>query len=130
HKMTLSEFEALSDSFSWSRYFAVLQAPPVPNLNVATPDFFKGQESLLKSTPMDVWKTYFSLHLVTSQANMLPPDFDKTSFAFFGTFLTGTKEQKPRWRRCTSYADGDLGEALGKAYVQRTFGEEGKQRTL
>jgi len=130
HKMTLSEFEALSDSFSWSRYFAVLKAPPMPSLNVATPDFFKGQEALLKSTPMDLWKTYFSLHLVTGQANILPPDFDKTSFAFFGIFLTGAKEQKPRWRRCTAFTDADLGEALGKAYVQRTFGEEGKQRTL
>ncbi|MDQ1471116.1 MAG: putative endopeptidase [Bryobacterales bacterium] len=130
HKMSLAEFEALSDSFSWSRYFAILQAPPMDKLNVAVPDFFKGQEALLKSTPIETWKTYFKLRLITGQANLLPPDFDKTNFAFYGTYLTGTKEQKPRWRRCTSWADADLGEAVGKAYVQRTFGEEGKQRTL
>ena len=29
-----------------------------------------------------------------------------------------------------SAVDGDLGEALGKAYVELTFGKEGKQRTL
>ena len=130
HKMTLAEFESLSDSFSWSRYFAILQSPPMESLNVAVPDFFKGQEALLKKTPLDTWKAYFKLQLVSGQANLLPPDYDNAHFAFYGTYLTGAKEQKPRWRRCASWADGDLGEAVGKAYVQRTFGEDGKQRTL
>jgi putative endopeptidase len=130
HKMSLPEFEALSDSFSWNKYFAILKTPPMDKLNVAVPDFFKGQEALLKSTPLSTWKNYFTLRLLTSQANLLPPDFDKTNFGFYGTYLTGVKEQKPRWRRCTTWTDADLGEALGKAYVQRTFGEEGKQRTL
>src|SRR4029077_7504933 len=35
-----------------------------------------------------------------------------------------------RWRRCVAMADRDLGEALGQAYVDRTFGAEGKQRML
>jgi putative endopeptidase len=130
HKMKLSELEALSDSFSWSSYFAVLQGPRMDILNVAVPEFFKTQEALLKSTPLETWKAYFTLHLISSQASLLSTDFDAAHFAFYGTFLTGVKEQKPRWRRCTSWADGDLGEAVGKAYVQRTFGEEGKQRTL
>src|ERR1019366_7313043 len=44
--------------------------------------------------------------------------------------LTGAKEQKPRWKRCVRATDGEIGEALGKAYVDLTFGREGKQRTL
>ena len=47
-----------------------------------------------------------------------------------GKYLTGAKEQRPRWKRCVAAADGDLGEASGKAYVDLTFGAEGKQRTL
>ena len=130
HKMKLSEFEALSDSFSWNRYFALLATPPMESLNVATPDFFKGQETLLKSQSMDTWKTYMALHLIQGQAMLLPARFDSETFAFYGKFLTGAKEQKTRWKRCVAATDGDLGEALGKAYVDRTFGAEGKQRTL
>ncbi|MES1257182.1 MAG: M13 family metallopeptidase N-terminal domain-containing protein, partial [Acidobacteriota bacterium] len=130
HKMKLAEFEALSDSFRWSRYFAIMQAPPMESLNVAVPDFFKGQEALLKATPIDVWKSYLTLRLVSGQAMLLPAPFDKENFAFFGKFLTGAKEQRPRWKRCVAATDGDLGEALGIAYVARTFGAEGKQRTL
>src|SRR5665213_4170092 len=130
HKMKLTDFEGLADSFSWSRYFATIQAPPMENLNVTSPDFFKGEETLLKGEPLNVFKTYLTLHLAQSQAMLLPARFDTENFSFYGKFLTGEKEQKARWKRCVAATDGDLGEALGKAYVQRTFGAEGKQRTL
>ena len=52
------------------------------------------------------------------------------NFAFYGKTLTGAAEQTPRWKRCVQATDSDLGEALGKAYVDRTFGAEGKARTL
>ena len=55
---------------------------------------------------------------------------DEETFAFYGKTLTGAKEQRPRWKRCVDATDGDLGEALGKVYVERTFGAEGKARTL
>jgi endothelin-converting enzyme/putative endopeptidase len=130
HKMKLAEFEALADSFNWSRYFAIMQAPPMESLNVAVPDFFKGAEALLKSQPLDVWKDYFSVHLVDGQAQFLPKQFDEANFGFFGNFLTGAKEQKTRWKRCVASTDGDLGFALGRFFVEQTFGAEGKQRTL
>ncbi len=130
HMMTLAQFEGLSDSFAWSKYFAVLEAPKMDKLNVVVPDFFKAQEALIKSQPLAVWKTYLKLHLVSSQSQLLPTAFDKEVFAFEGTFLNGVKEQKARWKRCVRATDGDLGEALGKAYVEKTFGSDGKQRTL
>jgi putative endopeptidase len=76
------------------------------------------------------WNAYLTFHVIHSQAAMLPTKFGDENFAFYGKFLTGAKEQKPRWKRCVAAADGDLGEALGKAYVDQTFGKEGKQRTL
>lgn len=130
HPMTLVKFESLQDSFAWSRYFAGLDIPKIENLNVVAPDFFKGEEDLLKTEPIAVWKTYFKLHLVSAESQMLPKAFDSEVFAFEGTYLTGTKEQKARWKRCVRATDGDLGEALGKAYVEKTFGAEGKARTL
>jgi endothelin-converting enzyme/putative endopeptidase len=130
HKMKIAEFEALADSFSWSLYFTTLQTPPMQSLNVAIPAFFKGEETLLKTVSMADWNTYLTFHLIHSQAAVLPTKFTDENFAFYGKYLTGAKEQKPRWKRCVRATDGDLGEALGKAYVDLTFGREGKQRTL
>ncbi len=39
-------------------------------------------------------------------------------------------ELEPRWKRCVKATDENLGMALGKLYVDRTFGAEGKERTL
>jgi endothelin-converting enzyme/putative endopeptidase len=130
HPMTMAEFRSLSDSFDWTLYFSEIKAPQMSKLNVAAPDFFKGQEQLLKATSMDDWKTYLTFHLLHGQAAMLPTPFNKENFAFFGKYLVGSQEQRPRWKRCVQATDGDLGEALGKAYVDRTFGAEGKQRML
>ena len=130
HMMKMSEFRALADSFNWSKYFATLGAPKLDVLNVAAPDFFKAQEQLIKSQPMEVWKSYLILHLTRSQSRVLPKSINETVFAFYGKYLTGAKEQRARWKQCVSSTDGDLGEALGKAFVDRTFGAEGKQRTL
>jgi len=130
HKMALRQFEALEDSFNWSVYFATMQTPKIDNLNVAVPDFFKGEEQLLKTVSMADWSNYLTYHLLTGTGIMLPSKLDDENFAFYGKYLTGQKEQKPRWKRCVREADGDMGEALGKAYVDLTFGKEGKERTL
>jgi endothelin-converting enzyme/putative endopeptidase len=130
HKMAPKEVSALSPSFNWTRYLAGVGAPPITAVNVGVPEFVKGMESLLQQRSLDDWKTYFTWHLLRTAAPVLPSAFVNESFNFNGRVLTGAKELRPRWKRCVTYTDGDLGEALGQKYVDRTFGAEGKQRTL
>ncbi len=130
HKMKLAEFEALMPALDWNTYLASMQSPKMDSLNAAVPDFFKGEEALLKATPVSDWQSYIIFHIVHGQAPALPKGFRDENFAFYGKYLSGQKEQKPRWKRCVRSTDGDLGEALGKAYVDLTFGKEGKERTL
>jgi predicted metalloendopeptidase len=69
-------------------------------------------------------------HYVHTEAHLLSKAFSMENFNFFRKTLTGATEQQPRWKRCVAYADGDLGEALGKLYVERTFPPDAKARTL
>ena len=130
HKMTRAELAALSPNFAWEKYFADLGAPSFTSLNVANPDFMKSMNGLLDSVSLDDWKTYLRWHVAHANANMLPKRFEDENFAFFSKELQGTKEQPPRWKRCVRAVNGDLGEAVGQAYVAATFGAEGKARTL
>ena len=52
------------------------------------------------------------------------------NFNFNGRILQGTKELLPRWKRCVSATDRQLGEALGQIYVQKYFPPEAKARAL
>ena len=130
HPMKRGDVAGLAPSFHWDRYFTGSAAPAFQAVVVAWPDFFKGVEQQLQKAPLDDWRTYLRWHMLHSAAPLLPAAFVKENFEFFGKTLTGAKEMRPRWKRCVDYADNQLGEALGKAYVQRTFGAEGKERTL
>jgi putative endopeptidase len=130
HKMTEQELASLTPAFAWPRYFAGVGAPSVRSLNVAVPAFFKEMQALIGQAPLEKWKTYLTWQLVHASAPLLPTPFVNENFAFYGRILTGAKELRPRWKRCVAMTDADLGEALGQQYVDRTFGVEGKQRTL
>ena len=130
HKMPVSELQALSPAFDWNRYFAAIPSPKFSDLNVGMPDFFKGMSMLIDTTSMEDIRTYITWNVLHEAAPMLPRAFVNENFAFYGKALTGQKELRPRWKRCVAYTDEALGEALGIAYVDKTFGPEGKARTL
>jgi putative endopeptidase len=44
--------------------------------------------------------------------------------------ITGQREQRPRWKRCISYADKNLGELLAQPFIARAFAGESKQAAL
>src|SRR5450432_1069354 len=128
HNMTRRELETLSPSFRWKEYFSRAGQPGLQSLNVAAPGFFKGLDATLKQENLDSWKAYLRWQLVSANAPYLSAAFVNANFDFFGKTLTGTQQLQPRWKRCVSYVDSDLGEALGQAYVRRAFPPEAKQR--
>ncbi|MCC7176479.1 MAG: M13 family metallopeptidase [Bryobacterales bacterium] len=130
NKLSRKELASLSPSFAWDRYFTGRTAPGFDSLNVQNPEFFRALESLVKSRTVDDWKAYLSWHLLHLAAPTLPRAFVEEDFDFFGRTLGGQKTQRPRWRRCIDAVDGDLGEALGQKYVEKSFPPDARQRML
>jgi putative endopeptidase len=67
-------------------------------------------------------------YFINTTAPFLSSKFDNENFDFYGRYLSGTKEQQPRWRRCVTATDNNLGEALGQAYVKKNFPPESRAR--
>jgi putative endopeptidase len=130
HKMTAAELQALTPGFDWRRYFDGIGAPKVVSLNVTQPDFMRAVSALLAATPLEDVRIYLTWQLAHANAPVLPTSFVNENFRFYGTALSGTPQLRPRWKRCVEYTDGDLGEALGKAYVREAFGGTAKADTL
>jgi len=129
HKMKVAELDALAPNFDWKGYYAVAPYPAFEILNVDTPDFFKGINEQLKSETLDNWKTYLRYHIVDAASPYLSTGFVNEQFDFYRKYLRGAKEQQPRWKRCVSYTDRGLGEALGQVYVAKVFSPELKAST-
>jgi len=130
HKMDLAALKALIPNFDWQTYYAQLQYPQFPILNVSAPAFFKKLNAELASEPLANWKTYLRFRVVDLASPYLSANFVQENFDFYRGYLRGAKEMQPRWKRCVQYTDRDLGEALGQAYVKKVFSPELKQSTL
>ncbi|MEK7857504.1 MAG: M13 family metallopeptidase [Elusimicrobiota bacterium] len=130
HKMTLDELAKLAPGFDWPRYLTALDAPRVRSLNVVAPEFLRQASVMTASVPLSDWKAYLRWQLLRAKAPLLPKAFVDENFDFYGKQLTGAKELRSRWKRCVDLTDRDLGEALGRRYVEKTFGAKGKKRML
>src|SRR5260370_30674599 len=75
----------------------------------------------LKEVTISDWKIYLRWHLLNAAASWLSQPFVDEDFNFKGRVLQGTKELLPRWKRCVSATDRQLGEALCQIYVEKYF---------
>ena len=130
HQMSKQELSALSPNFNFDQFFTEVNAPNFSVINVAVPDFVKAFSRLVSTRSMADLQDYLVWHYLNASAPLLTKPFVEANFEFYGRALLGTKELKPRWKRCVNATDDELGEALGQRYVEKTFGKEGKQRTL
>lgn len=75
------------------------------------------------------YEIYLRWHTAHAAAPYLAEDFVNENFKFFSKTLRGVPQLRPRWKRCVSLVDDQLGEALGQEFVARAFSPELKQKT-
>ena len=128
HPMSATELAALTPRIGWPQYFrSIGLTKPVKKVNVAEPAFMKRVDSLLQATPLATWRAYLTYRAISEAAPWLSTPFVQEDFTFRSRF-TGARALLPRWKRCLREADGDIGEALGQAYVAKTFPPEARAR--
>jgi putative endopeptidase len=93
---------------------------------VRQPSFLEGLGALLTSEHLEAWRDWLSWNIIHSAAPFLPAAFVSENFDFYGRTLTGTPEQRERWKRGVSLVEGSMGEAVGRIYVERHFPENAK----
>jgi len=127
HKTTFADLQKMTPHFPWAAYYKAANVT-AGDLNVAEPKFLAEFDRQLASTPIADWKVYLQWHLANAAASSLSDPFVQEDWEFNGKFLSGAKEMKPRWKRCVESTDRQLGEALGKKYVEKYFPPEAKAR--
>ena len=123
---TQPDFAAKAPGLDWAEYFRAAGLGKQTSFIVWQPEAFTAESALVASTPLDSWKDWLAYHLIEAYAAELPKAFDDERFAFFGTALTGTPQQRPRWQRGVALVNSNLGDAVGQIYAQRYFPPEAK----
>ena len=122
----LDEFKGID----WESYRAAINYPKdIDTVNVAQLDPLHEVEDVLANTSLDDLKAYMEIHVIKAYAGFLSDDFTDRMFEATKA-IAGVQEQQPRWKRAVSTISGNLGETIGKLYVQKYFPETSKQRVV
>jgi endothelin-converting enzyme/putative endopeptidase len=130
HKMDGLGLRALAPGFDWDAYLQRVGVGKLDTFNVTEPEFFKEVEKQIAGRSLDDIKTYLSWHVAKEASPYLSSPFVDASFEFFSKTLRGVPQLRPRWKRCVTLVDAQLGEALGQEFVSRAFAPKLKEDTL
>ncbi|HET9638797.1 MAG TPA: M13-type metalloendopeptidase [Allosphingosinicella sp.] len=125
NKMTLAALAKSAPGFDFAAYARGVGAG-AGDLIVAQPSALKGIAAVVARAPLQVLKDQLLVRSLDTYSEYLPAKFDKEAFAFYGTMLSGTPEQEPRWKRGVTFVTNALSDEVSQIYVQRYFPPETK----
>jgi len=131
NRMTPAKLTALcKGGVDWPRYLQLVGKPHPKALNIDSPPALANTARVLGEATAEDLRAYLRWHVGRSCAPHLGAAFVAAHFDFFDHTLSGTKEQKVRWKRAMSMVEEALGEAVGQLYVAQYFNADAKQRAL
>ena len=127
---TLKQLAAKYPSIDWKAYLEAGQLAEAPFVSVSQPSYVAAATRMIRSEPLDVWKTYLRVHLMDALALELPGDVRDARFQFHGVAMNGVKADRPRWERAVGSVNDAMGEAVGQIYVSEYFPPAYKARMV
>jgi putative endopeptidase len=130
NKTTIEELKTQYPNINWQGYFESIgvdkKNPTV--IVVSQPLFFAELDRLMTTTDIKTTRNYLKWKAISNASGSLSNKFSEEAFRFYGSVLTGSKEQKPRWKRSVNASNGAIGELVAQEYVKVAFSEESKKR--
>ena len=118
---TRADFAANAPGIDWAAFFAAARLDQQPRFAAYHAGSIPKLSALVAGQPLEAWKDWLAFHQINANADVLPSKLDAARFAFYGTALQGTKEQRPRDKRAQTAINAWMGDALGKLYVEKYF---------
>jgi putative endopeptidase len=123
-----TELGAKMPGFDWALFLKTVGIGDLKTVIATQPSALQGAAKLVSSEPIETWKDYLTFKIIKDAAPFLSKAFVDEDFAFDGPILSGTPQNKERWKRGVDVINETLGEAVGEIYVARYFPPEAKAK--
>jgi putative endopeptidase len=123
-----AKLSTFAPGFDWSAFLAGADLSSAKRVIAAENTAFPKIAAVYGATDLETLKAWLAFTIVDQAAPYLSKDFDQARFEFRQKTLSGTPAQQPRWKRAVGVVDNNLGEALGKLYVEAYFPAENKAK--
>jgi putative endopeptidase len=122
----VADLPKLAPGFNWDAFLAGAELTAAQRVIVQENTAFPKIAAVYARTDVDTLKAWLAFTVVDQAAGYLSKDFDQAKFEFRNKTLSGVPAQQPRWKRGVNLVDGNLGEAVGKLYVDAYFPAQSK----
>jgi putative endopeptidase len=126
--MNRAQLNALAPQFEWVGYLKEAGLGEVATVVALETTAITEAGKMLDSVPLSTWKEYLTFHFLRTHAEYLPKAFDDAHFKMFSTALRGIPEPRDRWKRGVQLINANLGEAVGRIYVERHYPAESNRQ--
>jgi putative endopeptidase len=130
HKISVDELIQRAPAIDWTAFFPAIGIKNIKELNLAQLEPISEVSKILQVFPLEDIKYYLTWNMINAFSSTLNDEFSTVSFEFYGKTLSGTEQQRERWKRAISVIDNNLGEAMGQLYVEKYFPPENKAKIL
>ncbi len=124
NEYTIAQLMSEAPGFAWQAYYTAVGVGDVPRLIVRQDTAMPLMAAIYAETPMDVIQAWQAFHSVDDAAPRLSRRFSDAQWEFRSRDLQGQPMQRSRDKRGISFAEGMLGEAIGRQYVAEYFPPE------
>ncbi len=118
---TRADLEKSAPGLDWGALLGAAQLGKAQKFQAYHSGAIPKLSALVASQPLQNWKDWLAFHTLNQQSNVLPKPIRDASFAFNGTALSGTPQQRPRDQLALNAVSNALQDAVGKAYVDKYF---------
>ncbi|WP_417763449.1 M13 family metallopeptidase [Shewanella sp.] len=116
-----ADFASKAPGIDWDAFFNAAHLDQFDHFDAYHAGAIPALSELVANEPLQNWQDWLVFHQINSHTDVLPSKLDNAHFAFYGTTLSGTPEQRSRDKRALSALDNYLGDAVGQDYVKRYF---------
>ena len=102
-------------------YMKEIGVPSTKYVVVGQPEFFDSINAEISKQDVEKLKAYLYWKVIHAYAPYMHKDVEEENFDMFGVKIRGQLQQEARWKRAVNMIDSEIGEALGKIYVDKHF---------
>ncbi|CAG4972227.1 M13 family metallopeptidase [Novilysobacter luteus] len=124
----LAHIEHTAPGFPWATFFKAAGVDYAERAVIRQGSAFPQIAQVFAETDLDTLKAWQAFHTTDNASPYLSKAFVDAEFDFRSKLLSGTPEQRPRWKRAVGYAESAMGEAIGRDYVQLYFPADAKAK--
>jgi putative endopeptidase len=126
--ITLAELEVHAPGFPWRAWAEGAGLAKVSRVIAVEKEAFPKLAGIFAATPIATLQAWQAAQTIDQASPYLSKRFVDQRFAFHGKVLQGQQELRARAKRGVQLVDQQLGDALGRVYVERHFPPSSKAR--